>query len=354
MAGSDEGGEKTEEPTRKKLDDALKRGDVAKSQELNTWFGLAAATLAISIFADGVVSSLMPTLTRFLASPQTMATDGISLRAMTGGLGLTIGAALALPILLLALAAIAGNAVQHPPLLTTEPITPKFSKVSPAAGFKRLFSAESLITFLKGLIKIGLVGVVITLVVWPERARVASLTATDVATMLPVLKQLTLRILVAAVSVFGVIAIADFLWQRHRWKKRLMMSLQEVRDEHKQQEGDPHIKARIRAIRQQRSKKRMMAAVPTATVVIANPTHFAVALKYETGMGAPICIAKGVDALALRIRKLAEDSGVTVIENPPLARSLHAALDVDKEIPAEHYKAVAEVIGFVMKRKGRR
>lgn len=349
-----EGGEKTEEPTRKKLDDALKRGDVAKSQELNVWFALAASTLAISAFGDGAVSSLGRTLTQFLASPEKFAMDGLSLRAMTTSLGLAVAGALALPMLLLALAAIAGNMVQHPPIVSAESITPKFSKVSPASGFKRLFSVESLLNFGKGLVKIGIVGAVIWTVVWPERAKVASLTEADIAAVLPVLKSLTLRVLVAAVIVFAAIAIGDYLFQRHRWRKKLMMSLQEVKDEHKQQEGDPHVKARIRSIRQQRSKKRMMAAVPTATVVIANPTHFAVALKYETGMAAPICVAKGVDALALRIRRIAEEAGVTVIENPPLARSLHAAIDVDKEIPAEHYKAVAEVIGFVMRRKGRR
>lgn len=349
-----EGGEKTEEPTRKRLDDALKKGDVAKSQELNVWFGLAATTLVVSIFADGATSSLGQTLTRFLQSPERIAVDGLSLRAMAGGLGLAIGAALALPMLFLMLAGIAGNMVQHPPIITSEPIIPKFSKISPAAGFKRIFSVEGLLNFFKGLLKLTIVGVVIWTVAWPERTRLVTLADSDLAGLLPLLKQLSLRVLVASVIVFAAIAIADYLFARHRWRKKLMMSLQEIKDEHKQQEGDPHIKGRIRALRQQRSRKRMMAAVPSATVVIANPTHFAVALKYEAGMNAPMCVAKGVDAIALRIRKIAEDAGVTVIENPPLARSLHAALDVDREIPAEHYKAVAEVIGFVMKRKGRR
>lgn len=354
MAESESGGEKTEEPTAKRLEDARKRGDVAKSQEMNVWFGLAAATLAISIFGEGATASLGQTLTRFLANPETMLVDGLSLRAMAGGLGLAIGAALALPMLLLFLAAIAGNLAQHAPLMTSEPLTPKFSKISPAAGFKRIFSAEGLLNFVKGLLKIGIVGVVIWNVAWPERVRLVNLAEGDLAALLPLLKELTLEVLVASCAVFAMIAIADYLFQRHRWRERLKMTLQEVKDEHKQQEGDPHIKGRIRALRQQRSRKRMMAAVPSATVVIANPTHFAVALKYEPGMNAPMCVAKGVDAIALRIRKTAEDAGVTVIENPPLARSLHAALEIDREIPAEHYKAVAEVIGFVMKRKGRR
>ncbi|MFC3691734.1 flagellar biosynthesis protein FlhB [Chenggangzhangella methanolivorans] len=349
-----EGGEKTEEPTRKRLDDALKKGDVAKSQELSTWFGLAAATLVVSIFADGTTASLGQTLTRFLASPERIAVDGASLRAMFGGLGLAVAAALALPMLMLAFAGIAGNMVQHPPIVTAEPITPKFSKISPASGFKRIFSVEGLLNFFKGLLKILIVGIVIWMVAWPERTRLATLAESDLAGLLPLLKELSLEVMVASVIVFAAIAIADYLFARHRWRKKLMMSLQEIKDEHKQQEGDPHIKGRIRALRQQRSRKRMMAAVPGATVVIANPTHFAVALKYEAGMNAPMCVAKGVDAIALRIRRVAEEAGVTVIENPPLARSLHAALEIDREIPAEHYKAVAEVIGFVMRRRGGR
>ena len=301
------------------------------------------------MFGDGAAASLGQTLTRFLAAPERIAVDGLSLRAMAGGLGLAIGAALALPLFFLMLAAVAGNLVQHPPLLTGEPLTPKLSKISPLSGFKRIFSVEGLVNFGKGLLKIGIVGVVIWSVAWPERTRLTTLAEADVATLLPLLKTLSLRVLVASVAVFAVIAIADYLFQRHRWRERQRMTLQE----HKQQEGDPHVKARIRAIRQSRSRKRMMAAVPGATVVIANPTHYAVALKYEPGMNAPMCVAKGVDAIALRIRTIAEEAGVTVIENPPLARSLHAALEVDREIPPDHYKAVAEVIGFVMRRKGR-
>jgi flagellar biosynthetic protein FlhB len=353
MAGNDEGGEKTEEPTRKKLDDALKRGDVAKSQELTVWFGLAASTLALASFGDGAMSGIADAMRRFLAEPHRFATDGASLESMTIGLGLALAAALGLPMLLLALAAIAGNLVQHPFIFTAETLAPKISRISPASGFKRLFSPESLVNFLKGLLKLAIVGAVIASVAWPQRARVAALTESDLPTLLVVLRSLALNVLVSAVAVFSVIAIVDFMWQRHRWREKLKMSIQEVRDEHKQQEGDPQIKARIRQIRAERSKRRMMAAVPQATVVIANPTHYAVALKYEQGMNAPLCVAKGVDALALRIREVAEKAGVEVIENPPLARSLHAAIEVDKEIPAEHYKAVAEVIGFVMRKRRR-
>ena len=150
-----------------------------------------------------------------------------------------------------------------------------------------------------------------------------------------------------------IVAIADFLYQRNRWWNRLKMTVQETRDEYKQQEGDPKVKGRVRQIRMERSRKRMMAAVPQATVVITNPTHFAVALRYEAGMAAPVCVAKGVDSLALRIRALAAEHVVRVMENPPLARALHATVEVDEEIPAEHYRAVAEVFGFVLRLRRR-
>jgi flagellar biosynthetic protein FlhB len=154
--------------------------------------------------------------------------------------------------------------------------------------------------------------------------------------------------------VLAVIAVLDYLYQRYQFFKRNRMSRQEIKEEHRQSEGDPAIKAKVRQIRQERSRKRMMAAVPDATVVIMNPTHFAVALKYESGeMAAPVCVAKGVDALALRIRAVAEENQVPVVENPPLARALYASVEVDEPVPSEHYKAVAQVIGYVMRLSGR-
>jgi flagellar biosynthetic protein FlhB len=153
----------------------------------------------------------------------------------------------------------------------------------------------------------------------------------------------------AVVVVLALIAAADYLFQYRQWFERQKMSVRELKEEFKQTEGDPMIKGKIRAIRQARMKKRMMAAVPTASVVITNPTHFAVALQYERGMNAPICVAKGADAVALKIREVAGEHGIPIVENPPLARALHATVEIDQEIPAEHYQAVAEVIGYVMR-----
>jgi flagellar biosynthetic protein FlhB len=151
------------------------------------------------------------------------------------------------------------------------------------------------------------------------------------------------------VAIMAVVAAGDFLFQYRSWYEKQKMSLQEIKDEHKDTDGDPKIKAKIRQLRYNRSKRRMMQAVPTATVVITNPTHFAVALRYERGMEAPICVAKGMDAIALKIREVAGQHDVPIVENPPLARLLHATVEIDQQVPAEHYKAVAEVIGYVMR-----
>jgi flagellar biosynthetic protein FlhB len=160
---------------------------------------------------------------------------------------------------------------------------------------------------------------------------------------------LALKIMAAVTAIMAFVAAADYFWQRHSWYERLRMSVRDVRQEFKEQEGDPTIKAKLRQIRQSRSRKRMMSEVPDATVVVMNPTHFAVALKYEPGMGAPICVAKGQDNIALKIREIAYRHAVPVVQNPPLARALFKSVELDQEVPVEHYKAVAELIGYVMK-----
>jgi flagellar biosynthesis protein FlhB len=171
----------------------------------------------------------------------------------------------------------------------------------------------------------------------------------DPALILPDFQALGLKVFGAVVAIVTIIALADYVYQRNRWWNRLKMTVQEVRDEYKQMEGSPEIKGRIRAIRNERSRQRMMANVPSATVVITNPTHFAVALKYDKDMPAPVCVAKGADDVAFRIREMAKEHDVPIVENPPLARALFASVDIDGTIPTEHFKAVAQVIGFVMR-----
>jgi flagellar biosynthetic protein FlhB len=247
------------------------------------------------------------------------------------------------------LAALAGNLIQHKMVWSFEALAPKLSKISPLAGLKRLFSVQALANFAKGMVKLTVVGTVLTLLMWPERERIMALTRSDVAALLPLSQSLALKLLGAVVAMLAVVAAADYLFQYRRWYERQKMSLRELKEEFKQTEGDPTIKGKMKQMRTARMRKRMIAAVPKATVVITNPTHYAIALQYERGMEAPVCLAKGVDALAQKIRAVAADHSIPLVENPPLARALHATVDVDQAIPPEHYKAVAEVIGYVLR-----
>ena len=222
------------------------------------------------------------------------------------------------------------------------------------AGFKRLFGVEGWMNLLKGLAKMAVVGVAIWTQLWPERGAMESILNQTTIAVLGDMSRLLFKVLMASLASLGVIAALDYFWQRMRFMARNRMSKQEIKEEYRQNEGDPTIKAKIRQLRHERARKRMMAAVPQATVVIMNPTHYAVALKYESGkMAAPVCVAKGIDALALRIRAVAEENDVPVVENPPLARALHAAIEVDEPVPPEHFKAVAQVIGYVMRLQGK-
>ncbi len=345
--------EKTEEPTHKRLEDAHKKGDVPKSQEVNTWFVIIGATLLIVIFADGMARDLTGIFQGFLSQIHLIQMDGESVRLMWSETNAMMFGALAIPFLMLMLFALAGNLVQHKPLLSGEQLKPKLSKISLFAGWKRLFSATSLVNFAKGIAKFVIVGAVMFFIAWPERDRLEVMMTSDVGMLLMTVKEMSIKLLGGVVAILTVIAGLDFMFQRQKWQQKQRMSMKEIRDEHKQMEGDPTVKAKLRQLRIERGRKRMMSAVPEATVVITNPTHFAVALKYEPGMSAPICIAKGIDTLALKIREIAEAHDIPIVENPPLARGLHDTVEIEDTIPEQHYKAVAQVISYVMKLRKR-
>jgi flagellar biosynthetic protein FlhB len=345
---ADDTDDKTEDPTQKRLDEALERGDVAKSQEVNTWFIIAGGTLILSTFSGSVGSGILTPMRALIANAGQLRTDGTALLALGNTLSYAVLGAIGVPLLMLALAAIAGNMIQHRLVWSSESLKPKFSKVSPGAGLKRIFGKQAVANFAKGLFKLIALGAVMMAVLWPERHRLESFLMFDPSAILGVTTNLTLQLMGAVVAMLAAVAIADYFFQYRQWFERQKMSLQEIKDEFKQSEGDPHIKGKIRQLRQQRMKKRMMAAVPNASVVITNPTHFSVALSYERGMSAPICVAKGADNVALKIREIAKKHDIPIVENVPLARALYATVDIDEEIPVEHYQAVAEIIGYVM------
>jgi len=348
MADENDASEKTEDPTQKHLDDALERGDVAKSQEINTWFVIAGATLVMSTFSGSLGGGLLQPLRNLLANAWMIRTDGPGLLALVSSLEYAVVAAIGVPLLLLALAAIAGNMVQHRLVWSGESLKPKLSKISPGAGFKRIFGKQAAVNFAKGLFKLTALGAIMTAILWPERHRLEALVRFDPSSLLGVTSSMSLHLMGAVVAILAIVAVGDYLFQYRSWYERQKMSLQEIKEEFKQSEGDPHIKGRMRQLRQARMKKRMMAAVPRASVIITNPTHYSVALQYERGMAAPVCVAKGVDNMAFKIREIARAHDVPIVENVPLARSLYATVDVDEEIPVEHYHAVAEIIGYVM------
>jgi flagellar biosynthetic protein FlhB len=327
----DDASEKTEDPTQKRLDDAHDRGDVAKSQEINTWFVIAGATLILSTFSASIGGGILMPLRNLIANSWMIHADGPGLLALAQSLEYALIAALGVPLLMLSLAAIGGNMIQHRLVWSGEQLKPKFSKVSPGAGFK-----------------VVALGTVMLAVLWPERHRLESMVRFDPAAILGATTTLTLQLMGAVVAMLAVVAIADYFFQYRQWYQRQKMSLQEMKEEFKQSEGDPQVKGRIRQLRHARMKKRMMAAVPKASVIITNPTHYAVALSYERGMPAPICVAKGIDTIALKIREIAKAHDIPIVENVPLARALHATVEIDHEIPVEHYHAVAQIIGYVM------
>jgi flagellar biosynthetic protein FlhB len=345
--------DKTEDPTQKRLEEAIRTGDVAKSQEVNAWFMLAGATLAIAIFGGDSIVKLAMVLRELLGNIGQLSGNGFSYLKFSGHLLLQTLLAISPLLGILIVAALAGNYVQHGPLWTVEALGLKPSRISPLSGAKRIFSKHGLVQLAKSIAKFAAVGTVIFLVVYPEIPRIKLLASSDVTQMMPLLLKLVLRVMFGVCAIMGLIAGVDWWWARHTWYERHRMTVREIREEHKQSEGDPTVKAKLRQVRRMRLRKNMMKSVPKATVVVTNPTHYAVALQYEPGMNAPVCVAKGMDLIALKIREIAEDHRIPLIENPPLARALHKTVDIDQEVPPEHYKAVAEVIGYVMRLRRR-
>jgi len=346
--GPDES-QKTEEPTQKRLDDARKKGDVAKSQEIPGWFVLAGGLALMSFLLPPMVRQMATNLSVFLAQPQEFSLEPSAMTQMAQDLFWQTALAVSLPISTLAVAGFAGHYVQTGFIFSADKIQPKISKLNPISGFKRIFGPEGIVNFLKGLGKMALISLAAFVVLFPKRDQLAILPATDISTALALVRQAGVELLVAALVVYAVIAALDYAFQRQTFMKRNRMSRQEIKDEVKQSDGDPLIKAKLRQVRHERAQRRMMAKVPEATVIVTNPTHYAVALYYVQGeTPAPICVAKGMNETALRIRELGKENSVPIVEDPPLARALHASAELDEEIPLDHFQAVAKLIGYVL------
>ena len=347
---------KTEEATPRKLADARKKGDVAKSMDVGSALSLMGAAAVIlsagGMFASNIAEQLLP----YIASPHTM------MGGLETGAGVEIGAQalwaiapfLGAVMLATIIGGAGGNLAQSGLIFTADKLKPQWERVSPMAGFKRIFGPDGLVQFIKTFLKLLAVSFICWMVMKPHVREFENLAAMPPAAILPLSRDLAIALMSAALIFLSFTAGADYLWQRFRFNERMKMSKEEVKEDYKQSEGDPHVKAKLKQIRAQRSRQRMMQNVPKATVIVTNPTHYSVALRYETGDAAPVCVAKGVDAVALRIREVAREHNVPIVENVPLARALYAAVDIDETIPREHFEAAARVIGFVMGQRKKR
>lgn len=354
MAEEQDNSQKTEDPTQKKLEDARKKGDIAKSLDVPVWF-LILATAAIMAAAGPLGAMIADPLYRIMDHPH-------AFRLQDGGaqelmFHLLISLALPLGIIFgaIAVSSVLGHLIQHRPLWTGEKMKPELSKLSPGKGLKRMFGAQGWVNLLKSILKMAAITAAMIYAVWPEATAISESSQLEPAGLLAMTQSIAGRLILAAIVVIGIIAAMDFAWQRWSFMQRMRMSRRDIRDETKQQEGDPHIRARLRQIRLERSRKRMMQNVPKSTVVITNPTHYSVALRYDPEKdAAPVCMAKGVDEVALRIREKAKEHNIPIVENVPLARALFASVEIEESVPREHFEAVAKVIGFVMNTARRR
>ena len=352
MSQDQDESQKTEDPTDKKIQDAREKGDVPKSQELNYFFSFM-AVLIVMVFGSGwLFNGIYRVVVPFLERPDSFRLDN-QVSAIVSGVGFALAPYLLLPMALIIFFAVVSALMQHGLVFSSESLTPKLEKLSLISGFKRMFGSEAVVNLVKGVTKLTLIGALFLAILWPQQDKIPQLALLSVPQVLPLLYDWVLYLLIAVTAVMALLGAADFAYQKYKYKKKLMMTQQEVKDEFKQTEGDPKIKGRLKQLRMEKARQRMMSAVPGADVVVTNPTHFSVALKYapET-MDAPRLVAKGQDEVALRIREVAREHDVMIVENPPLARALFAGVEIDQDVPPEHYQAVAEVISYVMKAKG--
>lgn len=342
---------KTEEPSGKKLGDAREKGQVIRSQDLGNFILLGGSTAVLLIMVFSISRGLNDLMLRFVSFPHAISMDPGNLQRVLVDLTIDLAMILFLPFLFFIIFAFLTGYLQFGLLFSTENLMPKLEKLNPIEGMKKMFSMRSAMELVKGVIKMVVVGAVVLYVLWPLMDHTDLFVTLSIGDLLTAIYEESRKLIIAVIVVIGLLAAMDYAYQRFEFMKKMRMTKQELKDEFKDMEGDPQIKSKLRQLRAEKSRKRMMGNVPTATVVVTNPTHYAVALKYEQNMGAPVVVAKGADLVAKRIRELAQKNFVPIVENPPLARALYSLVEIDQEVPGEHYRAVAEVIGYVMRMK---
>ena len=354
------GGEKTEEPTAKKLEDARKEGQVAKSKEIANGLGLLALFLLLKIMVGSIGTSFLesfsmvynriPVICKLNGGTSPMGDISVLLRTVMLRLLIIL-----LPVLLIGFAvAFVSDLFQVKWRPTSKPLQPKFSKLNPLNGIKKIFSAQSLVELVKSVAKILLIALVTYSYIKNKGGLLYALYDMSMMQAVNLIGETVIELGIRISAIYMIIAGADFMYQKYKFKNDMKMTKQEVKEEYKNAEGDPEIKGKIKARMREASQRRMMQAIPKADVVITNPTHYAVAIMYDTEVApAPIVVAKGSDYLAQKIKQIARENNVEIVEDKPLARMLFANVDVDKQIPPELYQAVAEILAMVYHAQGK-
>lgn len=351
LFAKDDGGEKTEEATPKKLSDARNEGQAPRSQDLNTAAMLLVLILGVKIFGGFIYDRIYETYTFYMHSISDYATNeftlGRSLNLFTFGMRQVIFTILPISLIGVLVAFVVG-VKQVKWKITTKPLKPKLSKLNPIKGFKKIFSVDKLMELIKALVKLTVLIIVVYSYIQDEWGMITNIYQLDVVAAVKLIIDTVLDIALRIAIVFLVIAFADWYYQKRKFKKDMRMTKQEVKDEYKNSEGNPEIKGAIRRKMQEASRRRMMQALPEADVVITNPTHLAVALKYDKDTAeAPVVIAKGADFVAERIKEIARENHIEIVENKPVARMLYHNVEIGDEIPPELYQMVAEILAYV-------
>jgi flagellar biosynthetic protein FlhB len=358
MSETEDKSQQTEEPSQRKLEKARERGEVFTSKELNSFLSIFTLSLCIVILGGLFSISLLEKLKKFITSPyQILATlnknggnpSSDDIIGIMGNLIMDVAPFIILPAFIMMVVNIVSMLSQHGIIYSPEVIQPQLSRISPLAGFKRIFSLNSVMEFLKGILKISIVGSIAYITIKSELKSFSYAYELPIISGMKLLMKVLIKLFVGICCFMFALAVIDYLYQRYAYMNKMKMSKKEVKDEHKQQEGSPQVKSKLRAMRAKMSRSRIMAVMPKADVLITNPTHYAIALEYKPEtMETPIMIAKGQDNIALMMRGMAKEHKIPIVENPPLARLLYKDLEIGMEIKEIHYKAVADVISYIM------
>ncbi|MDJ0929492.1 flagellar biosynthesis protein FlhB [Breoghania sp.] len=352
MADSQDEESKTEEPTEKKISDAIEKGNVPTSKEASILISFLVILLIGSFATVSGAQRLSQSLARFIEDAEGIRLgNGADAIMLTRVVGLKVGRFLISIVVILMMGGLAAAWFRNVPRVVGERIKPDLFRISLTKGWKPIFGLEGLVEFLKAIFKFTTIAVVALVLLRSDQNVLVNAMFTDPSDLPETILRPATRLLSGVAIAMIVLVAADLVWARTNWRRKLRMSRRDIKDEHKQMEGDPLVKARMRSLARDRTRNRMMSAIPKATLVVANPPHFAVALRYDRDEdAAPFVVAKGQDLITLKIRQIAEDNQVPVIENKELARALYPVVEVDRMIPPQFYRAVAEVIYYVYSR----